>query len=241
MNQFTDMRREELPTGIKRSRRATTTHQSLAAGPASQADTPKTLPTSVDWRTKGVVTAVKDQGPCGSCWAFSATETVESAVAIATGKLIELAPQELVDCVTNPDVCGGVGGCGGATQELGFAYVMLNGMAAGISYPYQAHDGPCLVGTAARGKNVSVVAGITNFVKLPANDNGALLEAVADHGPVAITVAADWGNYESGVYDGCSKNSTDIDHGVQVVGYGEDAGDLYWWVCALACLAPLPR
>jgi C1A family cysteine protease len=67
-------------------------------------------PPTVDWRTKGAVTAVKNQGACGSCWAFSATETVESLYVIATGKSLVLAPQTYVDCVSNPDQCGGSGG-----------------------------------------------------------------------------------------------------------------------------------
>lgn len=226
VNKFTDRTRAELPTGLVRSRRARHRHAATTSTMVS-----RDLPAAVDWRDKGVVTPVKDQGPCGSCWAFSATETIESAVALATGKLLELAPQELVDCVTNIDHCGGVGGCGGATQELGYAYVMLNGMAPGIAYPYHAHDGPCRVGThAAPGRNTSAVVGVTGFVQLPPNDNEALQQAVALHGPVAISVDAAWPAYESGVFDGCSNTTSKIDHGVQVVGYGEEDGSLYWLV-----------
>ena len=94
------------------------------------------LPVSKDWRDSGVVTDVKDQGGCGSCWAFSATETVESHVAIATGSLLELAPQEYVDCAPNPDECGGTGGCMGSTQWLAFNYTIDAGIAAEADYPY---------------------------------------------------------------------------------------------------------
>ena len=76
------------------------------------------LPASLDWRTKGVVTPVKDQGQCGGCWSFSAAETAESIVAIATGKLLVLSEQQILSCTPNPDQCGGTGGCSGATQEL---------------------------------------------------------------------------------------------------------------------------
>ena len=72
-------------------------------------------PSSFDWRTKGAVSKVKNQGGCGSCWAFSATETVESHYQLASGKLLELAPQTYVNCVKNPNSCGGTGGCQGAT------------------------------------------------------------------------------------------------------------------------------
>merc|ERR1712216_1114950 len=67
------------------------------------------LPTDVDWRTKGAVTPPKNQGGCGSCWSFSATESIESAVFLATGKLLTLAPQEFVSCLKNPNQCGGTG------------------------------------------------------------------------------------------------------------------------------------
>lgn len=89
---------------------------------------PRGLPASVDWRDSGVVTDVKNQGFCGSCWTFSATEALESAVAIATGELYTFSEQEFVSCVENPDECGGTGGCDGATMELAFEYAMENGM-----------------------------------------------------------------------------------------------------------------
>ena len=103
------------------------------------------LPTAVDWRTKSpsVVTPPKNQGGCGSCWAFSATETLESAVAIATGKLLTLSPQQIVSCTPNPDDCGGTGGCSGATQQLGFNYTMGAGITTETNYPYRGTTGTC--------------------------------------------------------------------------------------------------
>ena len=82
------------------------------------------LPSTLDWRSKGVVTAVKDQGQCGGCWAFSTAETLESHIAINTGKLMTFSEQQIIDCTPNPDQCGGTGGCSGATQELGFNYTI---------------------------------------------------------------------------------------------------------------------
>lgn len=81
------------------------------------------LPTSVDWRTEGVISAVKDQGHCGSCWAFASTATIESHAAISTGMLFDLAPQQIAACSPNPDQCGGIGNCNGATAEIAFDYV----------------------------------------------------------------------------------------------------------------------
>lgn len=182
------------------------------------------LPTSLDWRIKGMVTDVKDQGGCGSCWAFATTETVESAVAIATGKLLVLSPQQVTACTPNPDKCGGTGGCSGAIAELGFDYIHKNGgLATEADYPYTAgggSTGKCLK------KNLAATVG--GFVKNKENDLDGLMAAV-QLGPVAISVAADWGSYDSGVYDGCSQDAT-IDHAVQLVGYGVDAGVKYWLV-----------
>ncbi len=81
------------------------------------------LPASVDWRSQGVVSAVKDQGMCGSCWAFASTETVESHAAIASGTLFQLSTQQMAACSPNPDQCGGTGNCHGATAEVAFDYV----------------------------------------------------------------------------------------------------------------------
>merc|ERR1712100_456197 len=104
----------------------------------------KANPTSIDWREKGAVTKVKNQGGCGSCWAFSATETVESAYAIASGgKLVELAPQTYVNCVKNPNKCGGSGGCQGATMDLAFNLPRDSGIALESDMPYSGRDEPC--------------------------------------------------------------------------------------------------
>jgi cathepsin L len=97
------------------------------------------LPDTMDWRThSGVVTKAKDQGGCGSCWAFSATETLESAAAIASGAAAPiLSPQQIVSCSPNPQHCGGTGGCDGSTQELAFTYTETAGLVAESDYPYR--------------------------------------------------------------------------------------------------------
>mmetsp|Transcript_147923 Transcript_147923/g.474955 ORF Transcript_147923/g.474955 Transcript_147923/m.474955 type:complete len:122 (+) Transcript_147923:471-836(+) len=88
------------------------------------------IPQEWDWRTvlPSVVSPVKNQGSCGSCWAFAATSVLESAVALATGTLIELSPQQIASCTPNPQECGGSGGCGGATAQLAFNYTIGAGM-----------------------------------------------------------------------------------------------------------------
>jgi len=207
------------------------------------------LPDSVDWRDKGVVTPPKNQGGCGSCWAFSTTETVESHVAIATGTLPTLAPQELVSCMENPDECGGTGGCEGATAVLGFGYVSQYGLSSENDYPYAGRDEKC--------SRQGPTAKVNGTVVLKTNDADALLQAVATVGPVSISVAAStWSFYgggtflslsllppnvrthkhahTTGVFDGSfgSHCDVDIDHAVQLVGYGKDptSGKFYWLV-----------
>jgi cathepsin L len=184
------------------------------------------VPDSVDWRTIGVVTPVKNQGQCGSCWAFATTETVESAAALATGKLLVLSPQNVVDCTPNPNHCGGTGGCDGATAELGFTYVAGNGIATEANYPYKGVTGKC-------NTNVAKAAQVTGYVQLPENDYESLLNASAFIGPIAVSVdASTWSLYSKGVYD-CPASvykSPDIDHAVQLVGYGVDGTTPYWIV-----------
>merc|ERR1712070_1278364 len=103
------------------------------------------LPDSKDWREEGnVVTDAKDQGGCGSCWAFSATETLESHLAIATGEDAQiLSPQQIVSCSPNPQHCGGSGGCDGSTQPLAFDYTKTAGITTEANYPYRGTTGTC--------------------------------------------------------------------------------------------------
>jgi len=209
--------------GLSRAQRFAAAAPALTSSVAVAGAAAKGLPASVDWRTKGVVTPVKNQGGCGSCWAFSATESIESAVALAGGPLLDLAPQQLVDCAPNPDDCGGDGGCAGSTQPLAFKYVKsAGGMELDKDYPYKARDGTCSA------EKSEFAASIKGWVDLPTNNYTALMEAVATVGPVAISVDASWGSYEEGVYS--SSCGTTIDHAVQLVGYGEEKGEKYWLV-----------
>ena len=165
------------------------------------------------------------QGHCGSCWAFASTAVLESHVAVRTGMLQELSPQQLVSCAPNPNHCGGTGGCQGSTAELAFEYVKAHGLASPYSFPYVswtgANNGQCLSGPQAK-----AAANISGHVTLPSNDEDALISALVQFGPVAVSVAAEpWHDYESGVFDGCATSGagTDIDHAVVLVGYDEDS------------------
>lgn len=185
------------------------------------------LPDAVDWRSKsGVVTEVKDQGGCGSCWAFSATETLESAYAIQTGEPAPvLSPQQIVSCSPNPNHCGGAGGCSGSIQTLAFNYTMNAGITTEADYPYQGVTGTCNT------KKITPVAKNSGFVALTPNDYNQLATAVSTVGPVAISLAAGtvgWQIYGGGVYSGAC--GYDMDHAVQLVGYGTEGAKMYWIV-----------
>jgi len=220
VNDLTDLTSSEFAT------RRSTFPYSPSNHPIVLLDSTKSNPKSIDWREKNVVTPVKNQHSCGSCWAFSAAETVESAYAIATGKLLELAPQTYVNCVKNPHHCGGDGGCKGATMELAFNLTRDTGIALEKDLPYRGFDEQCSPYKAA--------VKVTGYVKNPVNDAIALETAVATKGPQAITVAAEpWMTYGGGVFTGCSKGlfslmgtGSELDHGVQLVGYTQD----YWIV-----------
>ncbi|EGD80812.1 hypothetical protein PTSG_11722 [Salpingoeca rosetta] len=189
----------------------------------------ESLPDSVDWRTKHVVTTVKDQGQCGSCWSFASAETLESQVAVNKGYLEVLSEQNILDCTPNPQECGGFGGCQGGTAELAYAQMVKNGgLQTEWTYPYISWKGDNYKCSFDKSKSA---VNVTGYVKLPANQYEPLMEAVANKGPISISVEAiHWKNYESGIFNGCNQTNPDIDHVVQLVGYGTDNGQGYWLV-----------
>jgi len=224
INKFSDMTVEEFKMNLGHSSSMSQTmRSSMPLAPAMQVPNGG-LPDSVDWRTKGVVSAVKDQGGCGSCWAFAAVETIESTLSQATGKNLILSTQNMVSCTPNPHHCGGTGGCAGATSELGFQYVADKGIASEKDYPYRAQTGKC-------DETKPKVAHIQSFVKLRENNYTDLVTAVATIGPIAVSVDAEpWMSYSSGVFTGCGLSRIDINHAVQLVGYGTASGKDYWIV-----------
>jgi cathepsin L len=182
------------------------------------------LPDTVDWRTEGYVTPVKDQGRCGSCWAFSATGALEGQHFQATKSLISLSEQNLVDCSTEQ----GNNGCDGGLMDYAFEYIKLNnGIDTESSYPYEAIDGTC------RFTRANVGATNTGYVFTPARSESALQEAVATVGPLAVAIDASHSSfqlYRRGVYYEPSCSQSRLDHAVLVVGYGTNAGYDYWLV-----------
>ena len=216
VNQFTDLTPEEFKAQMIRGLKAPVGSYGCGTFSNSASGTPA----SIDWRTKGAVTTVKDQGQCGSCWTFSSTGAMEGAWAIAKGQLIDLAEQELVDCA---GLKYGSMGCNGGQMEGAFKFIIENGQCAASSYPYTAKDGTC--------HSCSAVAHATSCSDVKPNDQLSLKAAVAKQ-PVAVAIEADtkyFQSYSGGVLTS-SSCGTSLDHGVLAVGYGEENGQKYWLV-----------
>jgi len=184
--------------------------------PLLELDAP--LAAVVDWRTKGAVTPVKDQGQCGSCWAFSATEAIESYFFLKTGKLATLSPQQITSC-DKVD-----GGCNGGWPYRAYDYVKsAGGMELESDYPYTSGSGS--TGT-CKFVSSKVVAGtkLNSYTSIAKSE--AQLQAALNNGPASVCVAADaFQTYRGGILKSCPGS---IDHCVQAVGY--DSGNNYWIV-----------
>ncbi|GKA61249.1 senescence-specific cysteine protease SAG39-like protein [Tanacetum coccineum] len=220
VNEFADQTNEEFkairngfkfPTEPTSARTASFRYEDVTA-----------VPSSMDWRKKGAVTPIKNQGQCGSCWAFSTIAATEGITQISTGKLISLSEQELVDC----DRSGQDQGCGGGYMDGGFTFIVKNkGINTEAAYPYQAADATCNT------KEEAIhAATITGHEDVPVNSESALLKAVAMQ-PVSVAIDAsgfDFQLYSSGVFNGTC--GTELDHGVTAVGYGTTADGIKYWL-----------
>jgi C1A family cysteine protease len=185
-----------------------------------EADLPKAdLPSSIDWVAKGAVTPVKNQGQCGSCWAFSTTGSVEGINEINGHGLKSLSEQQLVDCSGS----AGNDGCNGGLMDQAFSWIISNGgICSESSYPYQGVDGTC--------QTCKPVVTISGYKDVSIDNDAALAAAVAQQ-PVSVAIEADQASfqfYSGGVMTAAC--GTNTDHAVLTVGYGTDSGVEYWKV-----------
>jgi len=191
---------------------------------------------SVDWRTKGAVTPVKDQGDCGSCWAFSATEEIESAVFMSSQKLPVLSTQQIISCDKGED-----DGCDGGDTVTAYQYVeKAGGLDTASDYPDKSHKtgktGKCTWDKekAAKVTGFSYATKPCDSGQCKNQDEDALATALANKGPVSICVNAGgmgWQNYMGGIYKKkCSGAASKLDHCVQLVGYDKSGATPYWIV-----------
>jgi cathepsin L len=180
----------------------------------------KTRPTSVDWSQQGAVTPIKDQGQCGSCWAFSSTGSLEGRGQIASGQLVSLSEQQFVDCAGS----FGNQGCNGGLMDNAFQYAESNALCTETSYSYTGTAGTC-----AASSCTTAPFSVSGYKDVTKDDTDALLDAVAE-GPVSIAVdaASAWQLYTGGIMKGTCGAS--LDHGVLAAGYGTDNGVDYWKV-----------
>ena len=177
---------------------------------------------AIDWRTKGAVTPVKDQGQCGSCWAFSATGNIEGAWVVAGHTLTSVSEQELVSCDKTSH------GCSGGLMSNAFNFLLKNRngtIVTEASYPYVSGRRLCpsMPGEGHRGRDDHVVQG-----PLP-KDEAALTSYVFSSGPAAVAVdATSWQTYRGGLMTNCI--SRQLDHGVLAVGFDDGANPPFWIV-----------
>jgi len=176
-------------------------------------------PASIDWRSHGQVTGVKDQKQCGSCWAFSVVGSTEGAYYRRSKKLVSFSEQQLVDCTTSFNH-----GCSGGQVGGTFPYIQRNGLESEANYPYKAANGKCAFDSR------KVVTKIRTYTSIKNNERN-LHEAVGTVGPVSVTIdASHFGSYKSGVFFDSKCSTTNLNHAVLVVGYGSERGRDYWLI-----------
>ncbi|OCT69046.1 cathepsin K [Xenopus laevis] len=220
MNKFGDMASEELVTkmmGVKVHTGIGTTHI-----PWDKNEESHTIPDSIDYRQKGYVTSVKDQGACHSDWALSSVGALEGQLMKTTGKLVELSPQNLIDCVEDND------GCDGGKMTTAFEYVKINkGIDSEEAYPYAEQEQKCMYNVSSK------AAEIKDFKEVQKGNEKALMEAVGSVGPVSVRISAVSFNfffYDKGIYyeEDCDPDVLNL--AVLIVGYGVDIEGKYWIV-----------
>ena len=222
LNEFSDMTPREFHNTMKGFRKDINieSYQSKVCKSFNYQD--QELPEEKDWRDENAVTPVKNQGQCGSCWSFSATGAIEGANAIANGNLVSLSEQELLDC------SGKYGNlaCSGGEMDSAFQFAIDYGLCTEESVPYEAQREKC-----SSMLDCEVAVFVKKCIDVTPNNQVYLQEAVANQ-PVSIAIEADtrvFQFYSGGVITDTSCG-TNLDHGVLIVGYGEENDTLYWLV-----------
>jgi len=202
----------------------------------------QSLPKNKDWRTEGIISDVTKQGPCGSCWAHSAMEQIESYYAIKypekwnkrNSTEMIFSVEEIIDCMPNPDVCGGEGGCGGSAPWYAYNWAQDFGITTSKAMPCSS----CIGHQPAKCDLEDIIAHkpravfTRGYEILPANDLDSIMNHLAFVGPLSIVVDANWPqSYNGGVFRDCTYGEdVTFDHAVQLVGYGENEEEGKYWI-----------
>jgi hypothetical protein len=219
-NQFSDMNIEEFAATYLTLQQPSVKYEGAPKlGTHAWAGEP--LADSVDWVSAGAVTKMKDQGGCGSCWAFSTTGSLEGAWQLASGQLAPMSEQQFIDCDHNGDQ-----GCEGGLMDNAFSWLQSTKAAtcSEASYPYKGRAGTCSQTSCS---TVIPSGGVTGHKDVQSSEE-SLMSALMQQ-PVSIAVEADRATfqmYSSGIMSGAC--GTNLNHGILAVGYGEDNGQKYW-------------
>jgi cathepsin L len=222
INQFTDLTPQEFKdqyVGGLRAEVGSYGCKSFSSGASG-------APSSIDWRQKGVVNPVRDQGQCGSCWAFATTANAESVWAISSGQLLDLSEEFLVDCASGAGYFNM--GCNGGQPDSAFKYMINTGQCTESSYPYKAGTTKT-AGTCQ--KCTATPVHFSSCYDVAPKDQVSLKVAVSKQ-PVVIAIEADtryFQSYSGGILDSTACG-TNLDHAVEIVGYGSENGVDYWTV-----------
>jgi len=216
INQFTDWSKEEFMQYVNRG----LINKPVIVGDVFNKTDSNNL-RSVDWRSAGIVTPVKNQGGCGSCWSFSATGAIEGQLG-RSGYLISLSEQNLIDC----SAPYGNMGCNGGLMTAAFSYVRDNGIVSEQDYPYRETQGYCQVNPSR------IVTRISSYMNVASGSDASLQAALSSVGPVSVAIDATetLQRYSGGILNDYSCNSQALNHGVLAVGYGNANGQNYYIV-----------
>ncbi|XP_060654125.1 cathepsin L-like [Drosophila nasuta] len=221
VNQFTDLLPKEFQSQMLSSLNITEAEGLIDFRYTAPRDVDP--PSSIDWRARGAVTPVMDQGEnCGSCWAFATTGTLEGQTFLKTGRLVSLSEQNLIDCSNDAPYYNE--GCKGGLELNALMYIMHKGIDTESSYPYRGTQQKCRFNSSNIGASVEAFIGVSGEANLAA--------ATAFHGPVSVRVDSEgMQSYKGGVYNNPNCSDEILDHAMVVVGYGNDkSGGDYWLV-----------
>ncbi|XP_055805602.1 zingipain-2-like [Solanum dulcamara] len=221
INKYADLTTEEFTASFMGLDTSLSQQESAATTTSFKYSSVTEVPFSMDWRKRGSVTEIKDQGVCACCWAFSAVAAIEGAYQIANNEQISLSEQQLLDCSTQNN------GCNGGLMTHAYNFLLENngeGITTETNYPYEETQSVCSTQQSA------ALVTISDYEVVPQNES-ALLQAIANQ-PISVGLAAsqEFQLYGSGIYDG-SCNSK-LNHAVTLIGYGtsEEDGTKYWIV-----------